>query len=268
MGSDEMRVQDKEFGSTGNYGLQDQRMALQWVQENIAAFGGDKSRVMIYGESAGAASVTNQLTMPKSIAGDLYSSAIIESGAFSVWAIQNFTLSQDGYDRFLVEVGCDDLACLMDKDTKELFDASANIKSVDKNYLYPWNPTTDMVEIFTHPYLALEKGDVKDVPILMGSNEDEGSMFTILPRDATEAQLIAHWTKEYYSAEEQAIMMQMYVTDAAYPDVKGDSVYWWAGERQLGDISMSCPAKNTAQQLTLSTSRKSSVYLYHFEHKT
>lgn len=234
MGSDEMRVLDGEFGSTGNYGLQDQRMALQWVQENIAAFGGDKTRVMIYGESAGAASVTNHLTMPKSAAGNLYSSAIIESGAFSEWAIQNFTLSQNAYERFLAETGCEDVECLKIMDTASLFEASRNIKSLDKNYLYPWNPAPDNVEIFTHPWLVLNEGGVKDVLIMMGSNNDEGTMFTILPRNATEAQLIAHWTREYYSADDQAIMMQMYVTDATYPDVEGDSVYWWAGQRQLG----------------------------------
>mmetsp|Transcript_9696 Transcript_9696/g.16085 ORF Transcript_9696/g.16085 Transcript_9696/m.16085 type:complete len:172 (+) Transcript_9696:3-518(+) len=59
----------------------------------------------------------------------------------------------------------------------------------------------------------------------------------------------------------------MYVEDASYPNVRGDSVYWWAGQRSMGDIAMSCPSKYGSQLLSTLPGRVSSTYLYHFEHK-
>ncbi|XP_045200146.2 neuroligin-4, X-linked-like [Mercenaria mercenaria] len=65
--------------SSGNFGLFDQRLALQWVNENIGAFGGDKDRVTIFGESAGSVSVSLQMMFPQNE--ELFRSGISESGA-------------------------------------------------------------------------------------------------------------------------------------------------------------------------------------------
>ena len=65
-------------GSSGNFGIQDQQMAMQWVHDNIASFGGDASRVTIFGESAGGQSIIQHLVRPSSY--PYYSRAIVQSG--------------------------------------------------------------------------------------------------------------------------------------------------------------------------------------------
>jgi len=65
-------------GSSGNFGLQDTRLAMRWVQKNIVAFGGDPDRVTIFGESAGASLVETHLATPRTK--NLFQHAIMQSG--------------------------------------------------------------------------------------------------------------------------------------------------------------------------------------------
>ena len=83
LASDALRKRDAVGGgSTGNYGILDQRAALRWVRSNIAQFGGDPSRVMLGGQSAGAASVYHHLVRPNSWG--LFSRALAMSGGYSL----------------------------------------------------------------------------------------------------------------------------------------------------------------------------------------
>ena len=75
------QLQRKEC--TGNFGLQDQQSALRFVQRNIGTFGGDASKVLIFGQSAGGSSVHKHLLMPQSKG--LFSAAIMQSGTITYW---------------------------------------------------------------------------------------------------------------------------------------------------------------------------------------
>jgi len=90
---------ESEQNSSGNYGILDQQAALKWVQNNIEAFGGDPSRVTIFGQSAGAESTLIHLASP--VSKGLYQQAIVESGPFwSHGAIINATHSKEEAEQF------------------------------------------------------------------------------------------------------------------------------------------------------------------------
>jgi carboxylesterase type B len=76
---------------------QDQRFSMEWVKRNGAAFGGDINRVTIFGESAGAGSVSNHLVSPKSQG--LFHRAISESGPIADWTAETFNMSAAKYIR-------------------------------------------------------------------------------------------------------------------------------------------------------------------------
>eukprot|EP00605_Chrysophyceae_sp_TOSAG23-4_P000639 GSChrysophyteH1.ASY1.ANO1.720.1 assembled CDS len=243
LGAEQLRQLDPENGSTGNMGIQDQRLAFQWVQENIGAFGGDKSKVMIFGESAGAGSMT------------------MHSGAFSQWNMQPMSHAQTSYESFSSAAGCDvaDLTCLQALTLDEIHTAFKTIP-FDLADAFIFGPTVDGVEATVHSWVAAANGDVNRVPVMFGTNRDEGSMFCDLKTDATMEDVSSYWA-EY--GGDVPTLTALYIDGKSYPDVNnGATVNWWAGMRSLGDDAMSCPANYAAQQLHT----KQPVYQYFFEH--
>jgi hypothetical protein len=100
-------------GMTGHYGQTDQRLAMEWVKANIAAFGGDPQRVMIFGQSSGAGSVSTHLVTPKSWG--LFHAAGMASGAFGTWISAPLVAeppllpgagAQITFDKFVNESNC------------------------------------------------------------------------------------------------------------------------------------------------------------------
>ena len=276
-GSDDLRSQDTTDSSTGNYGLQDQRMAMQWVHNNIISFGGDPHQIIIFGESAGAGSVSNHVTMTKSF--PYFTAAILESGSFVQWVTQPFHIAQSAYSALASSLSCPEISplqCLLHKSTEDIYDASRSIQSTNIAYGTPYNPTVDNVELLTHPWLAAAQGAVADVPILHGTNRDEGSMFVPLTYTATQDDLIAYWRVYYPSDRDIQTLLDFYVTgpeSLTYPMVVMDgqvvSDYWWAGQRSIADGSFFCAAKYSSRQLSrqyTEGTRSSTVYLYHFDY--
>jgi len=120
---------------SGNYGFQDQQMALQWVQDHISSFGGDPSRVTIFGQSAGAMSVTLHSLVPSSAG--LFSRAIAESNPAGI----NYRTPEQNYPYTekvsgLLNCSYTDTECLRSKTWEEIVDAQA------KGYMVEFPLTT------------------------------------------------------------------------------------------------------------------------------
>ncbi|SDD31112.1 para-nitrobenzyl esterase [Actinokineospora iranica] len=174
-----------------NFGIQDQQAALRWTRGNIENFGGDRDRVMLFGESAGAASVCVNLTSPR--AEGLFHRAVMQSGACA-FARPGGKPVADKYARsqkFAAKLGCPDgpaqIDCLRGKDVKDLLGPAG-----DENPLLSaegWGPVVDGAVLPGDPAGRMEAGKFHRMPIMLGTNRDEGRLFTYLaygPRGITE----------------------------------------------------------------------------------
>jgi para-nitrobenzyl esterase len=253
-----------EDSPRGNQGLLDQRLAMQWIKENIQAFGGDPDNVTIFGESAGSADVCYHVASPGSRG--LFHRAISQSGGCTIRVTgpdPTADTAETQVQKFADAVGCsetaDQLACL-----REL-----PVAGILANAMQP-NPESGMVAaqwrfgvvidgeggvLPIDPIEAFDMGDVADVPYILGSNTDEGTLFVLLSDSPPSTQ------EEYDAALEARFGERAADVGAMYPAEDFDGDFAQALARAFGDSGLVCGTHDTARR---AAAAGLSVRMYNF----
>lgn len=239
---------ESEQGVSGNYGTLDQIAALQWVKENIAVFGGDPNNVTIFGESAGGESVAHMLTSP--LARGLFHRAIMQSpanGGQMTYLKQPFldyqAVEQQGvaFAKQLGIMGTAQLAQLRQVAPQTLYDSVRKDLQVGSFY-----PVIDGYVLPKSPFEAFYDGEQAPVPLLVGSNADEGTLiYPIFESPIAEYRHRKPLPNQIHPSIRDAFQADSYRLTTLYPglnkgDVKAETDF-------LGDIFFGSKARFYAE---------------------
>jgi para-nitrobenzyl esterase len=231
-------TKESDRRGAANFGVMDSIAALQWVQKNIAAFGGDPKRVTIFGESAGSGMVANLMTIPQ--AKGLFERAIGESSAWattSVAPLKTLAESEEAGTKIADGLGAKSLAELRAMPAAAVLKGGRGAAPIVDGWLIPEDPS-----------VVFAKGKQTQVPVLVGSNRDES--FGGNPRD--KEQFIDQARKKYGDLADNFLKVYPASTDE---EAKESAFY--AGRDEMAFVM-----RNWARLASKPGKTKSYVYFF------
>jgi para-nitrobenzyl esterase len=235
-------------GFSGDFGLMDQQAAMRWVRANARAFGGNPRNVTIFGESAGGASVCLNLASPT--AAGLFEHAIAESGCLFPSPTRQQADKQGS--ALAAKLGCarpaTAAACMRAQPAAKILKAAAGMR---------WSPVISVPTLPRSPITAILTGHYAHVPLLQGTNHDEGRFFIGLEFDVlqghpmTRAQYPTVLTAQFGATNGKKVLARYPLSHYRSPDLAYAAVFT--------DADFSCPAL-FADDFT----QRSHAYAYEF----
>ncbi|KAJ5373753.1 hypothetical protein N7517_005759 [Penicillium concentricum] len=261
--SEEVRAE----GNT-NLALRDQRTAMRWVKKNIKVFGGDPNKITIWGESAGAYSIGAHLVTNNGDNEGLFRAAIMNSGNAVGPPYNGTEWHQPMYNRIVERAGCinspNTLQCLRELPYPAFYSIA--------NEGLEWFATIDGSFIAHYPQISYRQGKLARVPILIGTNTDEGTSFGTTGTKTDEDCINELTTsKRWVLDRSQATQLLSY-----YPNIPAIGCpYGWGNitwpslglmykryESIAGDLTMVGPRRMLAQRMA---SLHDNVYSYRWD---
>ncbi len=262
----------------GNVGLFDQLMGLQWIHSNIAAFGGNPDNITLFGESAGAVSVSLHLISP--LSKPYFSQAIMESGSPTApWAVLSKSESIRRGLLLAELLGCPHsprdvdsvIACLRATNATTLVEKEFFTHGVCD---FPFVPVVDDEFLTCHPVDCVKNKNFKNVSIIMGSNTEEGFYFimyyltelfkkeeNIVVSREDFLKAVAELNPEMNDIAKQAIVFEY--TDWMNPDDPVNNRD--ALDKMVGDYHFTCNVNELAHAYAESGNE---VFMYYFKHRS
>ncbi|KAF4625699.1 hypothetical protein G7Y89_g12469 [Cudoniella acicularis] len=272
-----------------NLGLHDQVFLLQWVQDNIEAFGGDKNDVTIFGLSAGAHSIGHHILNYKEGTKPLFHKAILESGAPTSRAVHPYDapIHAEQFALFLNLTNCSSppppsspiLECLRTLPSKSITTAqTAVFDTYNPSLRWAFQPVIDHELIHGRPIDVWKSGKWNRVPIMTGHATNEGTFY--VPRQVSTSEeftdfwrtLLPHFTESDLKRIEEL-----------YPDPETNQESVYREERNMSALGIGsqfkrleasyaqyayiCPVLQTASIVSFSSSstdKKQAVYVFHW----